>query len=209
VKQHGKKQQAAYTRRMVRDNGVMYCFTQWAKRSHVRRLRGFRCRQYDRPNDRGDRCQVCESLPAQGGRASTPAPRRRHTRTGEQGRCVNRSNFGPAHAGMAHMMNVPWETVIKIYAQTSIGAVSICTAAFCSTAWRRCDECYQYDGYIDRSSKHSCQNLTQFASAAFSNSSARSRAFCVSCAARSNSVRASSSRPSFFNKSPRTLGSRW
>ena len=42
-----------------------------------------------------------------------------------------------------------------------------------------------------------------------SRSSARSRAFCVSAAARSNSPRASSRRPSFARRSPRTLGSRW
>src|SRR5947209_8524569 len=44
--------------------------------------------------------------------------------------------------------------------------------------------------------------------AARSSNSLRSRAFCVSDAARSNSARASSSRPSFLRKSPRTLGSR-
>ena len=42
-----------------------------------------------------------------------------------------------------------------------------------------------------------------------SSSSARSRAFCVSEAARSNSARASSWRPSFASRSPRTVGSRW
>src|SRR5947207_1341803 len=44
--------------------------------------------------------------------------------------------------------------------------------------------------------------------AARSSSSLRSRAFCVSEAARSNSTRASALRPSFFRKSPRTLGNR-
>ncbi len=44
--------------------------------------------------------------------------------------------------------------------------------------------------------------------AARSSSNFRSRAFCVSAAARSNSARASSLRPSFLRKSPRTLGSR-
>lgn len=45
--------------------------------------------------------------------------------------------------------------------------------------------------------------------AARSSSSARSRSLRVSPAARSNSPRASSRRPSFIRKSPRTLGSRW
>jgi hypothetical protein len=39
-------------------------------------------------------------------------------------------------------------------------------------------------------------------------SKSRSRALRVSAAARSNSVRASSKRPSFLSRSPRTLGSR-
>jgi hypothetical protein len=42
-----------------------------------------------------------------------------------------------------------------------------------------------------------------------SSSSSRSRALRVSAAARSNSERASSNRPSFFSRSPRTLGKRW
>src|ERR1700761_7174675 len=42
-----------------------------------------------------------------------------------------------------------------------------------------------------------------------SSSTARSRAFWVSEAARWNSTRASSSRPSFARRSPRTVGSRW
>ena len=45
--------------------------------------------------------------------------------------------------------------------------------------------------------------------AARSRSSRRSRALAVSDAARSNSVRASSKRPSRARRSPRTLGSRW
>src|SRR6185436_985015 len=40
-------------------------------------------------------------------------------------------------------------------------------------------------------------------------SSARSRAFAVSAAARSNSTRASPRRPSFSSRSPRTAGRRW
>lgn len=47
------------------------------------------------------------------------------------------------------------------------------------------------------------------ASAARASSKVRSRAFLVSAAARSNSARASSKRPSFASRSPRTLGSRW
>jgi len=46
-------------------------------------------------------------------------------------------------------------------------------------------------------------------SPARSRRSARSRAFRVSDAARSNSARASSDRPSFSSRSPRTLGKRW
>jgi hypothetical protein len=42
-----------------------------------------------------------------------------------------------------------------------------------------------------------------------SSSTARSRVLWVSEAARSNSARASSSRPSFASRSPRTAGSRW
>src|SRR5262249_30210122 len=48
----------------------------------------------------------------------------------------------------------------------------------------------------------------EVSAAARSSRSLRSRAFCVSAAARSNSARASALRPSFFRKSPRTLGSR-
>ncbi len=40
-------------------------------------------------------------------------------------------------------------------------------------------------------------------------SNSRSRAFRVKDAARSNSARASSKRPSFLRKSPRTLGNKW
>ena len=45
--------------------------------------------------------------------------------------------------------------------------------------------------------------------AARASSSARSRALCVSAAARSNSARASPARPSLARRSPRTLGKRW
>ena len=50
--------------------------------------------------------------------------------------------------------------------------------------------------------------LHEASAAARSSKSLRSRAFCVSEAARSNSARASALRPSFLRKSPRTLGSR-
>src|SRR5207245_6957255 len=63
----------------------------------------------------------------------------------------------------------------------------------------------QLVGAVDEMNDHSPERTR----AARSRSSVLSRALRVSAAARSNSARASSKRPSLARKSPRTVGSRW
>lgn len=97
VKHHGKKQQAAYTRRMVRDNGVMYCFTQWADFGD-RTSDGFEDFVAANMIDRTAEAIIVRFADRFPPKAVEQARQRladEHTRRGEQGRCVDRSNFGP------------------------------------------------------------------------------------------------------------------